>query len=405
MGNKQYFNYFSPCLSEWRDHHFVEDNDLKIYDANEIINLEKYNKLRLAMLKNDTTCKELDRCKMCKMFQSAGSRCSREWSNYYYADIFDEILDNIDDDGSLKDPNKIYYVHLSYTNTCNYKCRYCEPERSGALTSEFKALKKNINYTVDTEKKDFFKKQLFEKWKPKLLSTRLIHFTCSGEALLTQENIDVMNFLIENNKTDVHLLYNTNLSVRTFNNVDIFNLWSKFKKVIVLVSAEGLDPYNKIIKGSPCSFKTVEENIKTLRTMPNIVLNVHATYGAHNMLHLPYFHRYLYEQKLIKANEFYLNPLFQDPESVQIYPQYMKKKTEAVFLKHIEWLNSINEEGIVNFYFNKSNIEYENAIKFMYSADKTNLIKDYIQGYIDIDKFRKTDSFVLEELKLLKMHT
>lgn len=403
MGNKHYFNYFSPCLSEYRDHHFVEENDLRIHDANEIINKEKYNKLRLAMIHNDVSSKELDRCKMCNMFNAAGARCSREWSNYYYEDIFDDIMDNINEDGSLKDPNLIFYVHLSYTNTCNYKCRYCEPERSSALTNEFKALKKDMNYVVDRNKKEFFKNELFDKWKQKLLTTRLIHFTCSGEALLTQENIDVMKFLIDNNKTDVHLLYNTNLSVRYFNNTDIFNLWSKFKKVIVLVSAEGLDPYHQIIKGSPNKFSTVEENIKTLRAMPNITLNVHATYGAHNFLHLPKFHKYLYDKKLIKANEFYLNPLFQDPESVQIYPLYMKKKAEAVYLNHINWLNSIkDEEHIVNFYFNKSSGEYKNAINFMYLNDKTHLISSYIKSYEEIDNFRKTDSFVLEELKMLR---
>lgn len=406
MGNKHYFNYFSPCLSEWRDFHFLEENDLRIHDANEIINQEKYNKLRLAMINNDTSSKELDRCKMCTMFNNAGSRCSREWSNYYYEDIFDDIMDNLNDDGTLKDPNKIFYVHLSYTNVCNYKCRYCEPERSSALTAEFKALNKEQNYIVDRDKKEFFKKDLFNKWKPKILNTRLIHFTCSGESLLTQENIDILNFLIDNNKTDVHLLYNTNLSVRYFNNVDIFDLWKKFKKVIVLVSAEGLDPYNKIIKGSPVPFNVVLDNMKLLRKMPNVILNVHSTYGAHNFLHLPAFHKALYNEGVIKANEFYLNPLFQDPESVQIYPAYMKKKAESIYLNHIKWLDSIvDEDHIVNFYFNKSKIEYENAIKFMYAADKSHQIKDYIKNYLDIDKYRAVNSFELEELKMLKLHT
>ena len=58
----------------------------------------------------------------------------------------------------------------------------------------------------------------------------------------------------------------------------------------------------------------------------------------------------------------------------------------------------------MNFYFNKSKIEYENAIKFMYAEDKKHQIAAYIKSYEDIDKYRKVNSFELDELRLLKMH-
>lgn len=49
----------------------------------------------------------------------------------------------------------------------------------------------------------------------------------------------LLEWCIKNNKTDVELTYNTNLSTLKYKNYDVFDLWKKFDTINLWPSVDG----------------------------------------------------------------------------------------------------------------------------------------------------------------------
>ena len=338
---------------------------------------------------------------MCKMYEDIGYKSPRNWGNFYFKEFIKDYVI-----GKLYNKLPKKYIHLSFTNVCNFKCRMCEPERSTGWLKEAEELfnkKIDINFfNISTD----LKKKFLEDIKPELKTAKLIHMSSAGEPFLTNENLEILDFLIHNNIKNVHLLYNTNMSIRMHKGIDIYEKLSHFEKVIILMSIDGLDERNRYVRGydQTTTWPKIEQNIRDIISIiPKVELHLYTAVSAINAYHVPDLHKDFYNKGYIKANRFRLNPVFKDDHTVQLLPKFLKLKIAEKYLAHMTWLNTINEPNIYNFYNEKSVKEYKQFIEYMLKDDKTYQLPNFHSFNNKLDVSRKIDLYnVFPELKILK---
>lgn len=338
---------------------------------------------------------------MCKMYEDINFKSPRNWGNFYFKEfIKDYVIKKLFN----KKPRK--YIHLSFTNLCNFKCRMCEPERSSSWVKEAEELfnkKIDVNFfNISKQEKEKF----FNEIKNELKNAKLIHMSSSGEPFLTDENLEMLDFLIANNITDVHLLYNSNMSIRYHNNVDLYEKLSHFKKVIVLMSIDGTELKNQYIRGYKNNnlWSIIIKNIENLKAkIPGLELHLYSSVSALNAYHITDLHKEFYNKGYIKANRFRLNPVFKDYHTAQLLPVYFKIEISKKIKRHIEWLASIKEPEITNFYNDKSINEYKNFLKYLFKEDKSNQLNEFLEFNKKLDISRNTSLYeAFPELNILK---
>ena len=197
-----------------------------------IFNNEKYKKIRTQMLSGNIPemCK-----KTCYDIEDLGGESNRQQVNKRFGK-FAKLQDYTNKDGSVN--NNPIYLDIRFGNKCNFKCRICGPFASSAWfkdaqkISEFKNSPKQLeDYYTDSQ--DFW--EYLQKIKK---SVKCFYFA-GGEPLLMDGHYKLLQWFIDNNKTDVELTYNTNLSTLKYKNYDVFELWKNFKNVSLWPSVDG----------------------------------------------------------------------------------------------------------------------------------------------------------------------
>ena len=148
-----------------------------------------------------------------------------------------------------------------------------------------------------------------------------------GEPLITDANFKLLNFLIDNNATDVVLAYSTNLSNLNYKKKDLFSLWDKFKAVKLEASCDG---WGRSVEYSRTGFKMetfLTNFMKSLKYISriNCVVNIYSVWS------LPYIEKMgaKFNKQIVYAPCFlpeFLNPqrlLEEDKQSLlKIYSGY-----------------------------------------------------------------------------------
>jgi MoaA/NifB/PqqE/SkfB family radical SAM enzyme len=402
---KTYFNYYSPCPCEARDYSFIDENDLTKHSYKDIINSKKYNDLRLALLNDDRNHPSLKRCYDCKRFANNNIGSYREWTNKYWKDNIKEILENTNEDGSLKEIDKVKFLPLTLNNICNFKCRFCDAERSSSLEKEFNELK-NKNYVHSWKGNKQLPKMstdVLNSLTEEIEKTEVLHFSCAGEPFLTSDHLNILINLINKKLTNKHLIYHTNLSVINYKNLNILEILNNFSKVTLLISMDGLDPYNQIIRGTNIEEKIIKHNIMECRkTIKNLELNLHSSICVYNIFHITDFHKHMYENGYIDIHEIYLNPVTDWDQNTQSLPIELKQKINEKFDKHLYWLYSLNDSNKekTNFYFKNIIQEFSNFKLFINKIDDSKNFGKIISEIKILDEYRKLNSF--EQIPELK---
>lgn len=144
----------------------------------------------------------------------------------------------------------IKYLDFRHSNHCNLKCRYCGPHFSNQWAKELNhplILKKT---SVDLDS---------------LITDNLEDvYWCGGEPLIMADHYYFLEKTIGLNLSKkISLRYNTNLTVLDYKNVDIIELWKKFKTVSIGISIDAIgEPLNYIRSG--CDWKIIKNNIERL---------------------------------------------------------------------------------------------------------------------------------------------
>lgn len=180
--------------------------------------------------------------------------------------------------------NGLQYVDIRNTNECNLKCRYCGPHFSNQWAREMEL---EID-TVHTNISDQLDQLLTDDLKE-------LYFT-GGEPFMSRDHWNILQRLANDNKSkSVSLIYNSNLTTLKFKQLDIFDLWSKFKSVHVNASIDQKGALFENIR-SGADWNTVEENL--LKLKDRVSLSVEIVVSILNIWSLSEFLDYLRNNKI-----------------------------------------------------------------------------------------------------------
>ena len=153
----------------------------------------------------------------------------------------------------------LQFVDLRNTNHCNLTCRYCGPHFSSAWAKELGQpgiVRQDIEHYKDTLITD---------------SLHWMYFT-GGEPLINPEHWQLLEELVSSGRSEaISLMYNTNITTIKYKNLDIVDLWSKFKEVSVNCSIDAVGTPLEYIR-SGTVWEKINNNIQILKQINNVTV-------------------------------------------------------------------------------------------------------------------------------------
>lgn len=223
----------------------------------DIYNSPDYVTMRQKMLAGT----EVGGCKRCYQMEKSGDKSHREVYNATFS---------IQSPKSLADPN-IAYFDLRFGNLCNLNCRSCSPKHSSQLAKEVAALKDSTNIAKflpikKIEIDDWYNSATYEEnISVQYKNIKLIYLT-GGEPTIISKNFETLSSLIElGYSKSIWLKISTNM---TNTNFKFYELFPKFKSVIVLASIDGYGNMQEYLR-YPSNWEQIDNNLRRLSTVGN----------------------------------------------------------------------------------------------------------------------------------------
>jgi radical SAM protein with 4Fe4S-binding SPASM domain len=327
-----------PCCLTSAHSYFA--GDLNKDTIEEIWNSDNMKALRKDMINGI----EPKVCDKCFSREKVTGESGRIYQNRDFPEVLEKIPSITLEDGTCTEMEMKYW-DFRFSNLCNMKCRSCGPRYSSAWVPDAKKL----GYT-DQEKvwsiENVDDQTNYDFLKDQIKNVKRIYFA-GGEPLIMPEHWQILDMLVEENRFDVKLSYNTNCLVLTHAKKNIIDYWKqwKFGKLEVWPSIDEIGDRAELIR-SGTVWSKVETNLKELTKYNNIILRPGITTGAWNVARLPEIITHLTEigvikrhptSKLINYNNFFINLIEHPPHyHVSILSDQYRKDT-------IEKLNAFIE--------------------------------------------------------------
>jgi sulfatase maturation enzyme AslB (radical SAM superfamily) len=141
----------------------------------------------------------------------------------------------------------IQYVDIRNTNLCNARCQFCGPHHTNQWPGAV------------------LRHQDITEYMSVLFNNDLLEvYFAGGEPLISRDHYTALEYLIDNCDTSsISLRYSSNLSTLKYKDADFITMWKKFKKVLIMPSADGIGKaYEDIRVG--LTWDTFEANLKKL---------------------------------------------------------------------------------------------------------------------------------------------
>jgi len=180
----------------------------------------------------------------------------------------------------------IQFFDVRNTNLCNLKCRYCGPHFSNQWAMELKV--ENANMTTPVS--DILDYVISD-------SLQWIYFT-GGEPMINPDHWTILKTLVDSNRSSrIDLLYNTNLTTIKYKDVDIADLWGKFRTVTINVSVDAIgEPLSYVRSGS--DWDRVRSNLDRVKELNHVRLKLTPVVSILNIWFLDELYDYAAEQHL-----------------------------------------------------------------------------------------------------------
>jgi organic radical activating enzyme len=301
------------------------------------------------------------------------NRDYQHWKNYAFT--------NTNDDGSL-DEMKLVYLDIRFSNLCNFACRTCGPELSSGWYDDSLKLKNiDINYPKFQRLKSTAE-QLWEELEPNLQHVEGVYFA-GGEPLMMEEHYKLLEYFINNGKTDITINYNTNFSLLRYKDKDCIELWKRFKHVRIGASVEGMQARGEYIRHGFDWAKFESNVIRFKNELPNLDFYISCTLSIFNALHMPDFHRFMITKGYIKAADWDVNVLlFPEHYRLQVLPQPYKTQFLEKYESMVKYLEA--QPGT-----SRAVGGYRSAINYMKEQDlHASKIDQFLKITDDLDKLR-----------------
>lgn len=266
---------------------------------------------------------EPDFCRRCFELEKMGERSFRQT----YMQEYQEILPELSLDITIP-TGQIVYWDMRYTNKCNLACRSCSSMASSGWIPVNEKL--NLSDTVNSVTNVFTDNP---DLKPEFLSSiknaRSIYFA-GGEPLIMKETLDVLRFLIAEDKTDIELIYNSNMTNLEVMGEDLIELWKHFPDIKLRISLDGMGERGDYIRqGSNCDI-VLQNCLRVSREAPHITRILMPVFQLYNAFHLRDFLQEYAKQGIYNPDCLHINAL-QAPIhlSLQVLPTEWKERVRS----------------------------------------------------------------------------
>ena len=287
--NKEQWQYDTWCANAWGHIALEPDGNVKpcCYSSDTMGNIKEnsfkniynndfYKKLRLEFLSNNKP----SGCFKCWRQEELGVRSLRQISNnrHWAKNVRYNLKRNTNEDGTI-DNVVLHDSDLRFSNKCNMACIMCSPRFSSKWATELKQEQKFFNLFEGKAGNKEFIDQNFD-------SIKGIYFA-GGEPLIMDEHWYILEKLKDYNKENkIDLRYSTNLSTLTYKNYDIRDYWKNWNGIVEAgLSIDDIDERFDYIRYGK-DWTTVEQNIKDILTLDNIIVWVSIATGFYNILYL-----------------------------------------------------------------------------------------------------------------------
>lgn len=330
-------------------------------------------------------------CTKCYEQETKGVYSPRVSANDKFKHHIDKALETTDETGHNSDFN-LKYWDFRFSNLCNMKCRICGSGCSSKWYEDEKLLYGiNSNKSALTHVDDYSIEKL-ENYIDRFINDVEEVYFAGGEPLIMDEHYFILEKLITNNRTDVRLRYNTNLSILQYKKWNLIELWSKFaeksyENVDIYASIDGIGKQAEYSRKGT-DWNKILTNIKKCIEL-NIRFNISCTVSIFNVYEIPtivdYFIKLGVEPNYIQLSNILTFPTHY---KINILPENIKTDIVNRLDNH---LNSMDQDTRNIFEHRYESIK--NFLASDYSKDLSKDLKTLVEQTNKLDEIRQ-ESFV-----------
>lgn len=396
-----------PCCIADSDEPF---GNVKESSIGQVWNDEKYKQLRRAMLNGE----KLDCCRRCyELEHSTNIWTLRKNHNMWYGDKHFDLVEKTNEDGSL-DEQRMVYLDIRFSNICNMKCRSCGPELSSQHAKEFKEmygehelvrmLKNDGKIVVNIAHNENFWNDL-QTYLPDIEEV----YWAGGEALITDEHYKILDYWLENNKTDVRLRYTTNFSNFRYKKKSIIEYWKEFEDIQVSASLDCSGPRAEYSRHGTDWAQIERNRLDMLEHLPHVHFELTPTISMYNVWQWPDFHMDWVDRGLVDIENCRLNMLtFPEMMRINHADESFKIELRDKYLDYKSWAfdkiadRMKDRPEVMNDVIGK----IDTVIRFLNTGNPNEeMMREFCRNNGRLDKYRREDFWsVFPEMKWLKKY-
>lgn len=352
----------------------------KLHSLKEIWNSDKMLKMRKDFLEG----KIPSNCRQCIDFEKNGIHSLRQAFHQLFEDEVESLSSQTLPDGRLTE-FKLKYIDVRFSNFCNFKCRTCFYEYSSSIYNENNKLTgSNADIIVFPGKT---KTDLFDQILPHVEFAKKIYFA-GGEPLIQSQHWDILDRLIETNRLDIELYYNTNLSSLKYKDKSAIDYWKKFKNILISASIDGWKEAAEYWR-SGTQWSTIENHVNEIRkSLPHVRFGTTTTVGWPNLWNALDLIDFCIDTNFIDPKYIMINVLeMPDVYSLKSLPNFKKEKAKERILITLKHLN--NAELTDTLLYNN----LTGLISFIDSSSTQNALRNFKNFNGRLDQIRNENFF------------
>ena len=344
----------------------------------DVINAPIFRQIRLSIMNGES----VSVCNNCYAIEKFNILSHRQIANQQYPEIISNLRNITDDDGKI-DVNLRKTMNFTYTNVCNFKCRMCTGDNSSILEKEeIMIYGENYKekYSSLHDKRDNSEyKQIFSTITTMLDKIEYIEFS-GGEPILIGDHYKILDYFINHNQ-DIHIAYNTNISVLKYKNISFIDYLMLFKKVTLRVSLDACGARHEYIRNGAI-WKTIMNNIMHVRDKaPHVKIEIRTVVSIYNIFDVFNLYEYLITENIVASCDARIMPIFY-PEylSLQVLPYLYKIRISQLINNHMYFLKNNNGEHLID--------NWRGIRSFMMDEYKSQLLSLFFDHVDKLDEVR-----------------
>lgn len=289
-------------------------------------------------------------CTGCYAKESMGLRSARQ--------TFNTNFEKYKSDSAIVNEFKLRLLDVRLSNICNLKCRMCDGKFSSRIAEEDFQLYGKSEF-LNTGKNPAADK-ILQIAKEHINNLEVVYFA-GGEPLIDEHHYEILDLILANNRNDMQIRYNTNLSILKYKQKNVLNYWGKLSNVTIGASIDLIGSAANYVRNG-VEYAVIEQNAdKVLSTCPHVNFTITSTLSLYNVFNLCDLQKHWLNK--INAQQIEMSILTgPDYLSIQVLPEAFKAKAVKRINEHINLLMTYeNSEVLVS--------KWQDAKKFMLSAD------------------------------------